>query len=350
MSRIMYRYLIVIVSALLSAACARESVRTYQGSDHNILFVGRSLSTSDSLGPRQWTAGSYFAFAFDGNECTVNILDEQIWDGNGFNYLELVVDGVNTRVCIDSTFNALVLDSLLSDAPSHEVLVCKDTESSHGYIQLHSVITKNLRPTAMLSECSPLIEYIGNSITCGAEAYCDEVPYGTGRWGDRHRAYLAYGPRVSRMLGARWMLTSVSGIGLIHSCCDMDIVMPQVYDKISLRDNKYEYSFSEPADIVCICLGQNDGVQDSTEFCSAYVDFISKVRSHNPSARIVMLSSPMADENLRAWQEKMLLSIEANADSVEHFFFSKQWNSGGGDHPDYNEHAAIANELYNYLK
>lgn len=346
----MYRCFIAIVCAVLLMSCSQQTVRVYQGSDPNIQFVGRSLYTADSVGPRQWAAGSYFAFAFEGQRCTLNIIDEQVWDGAGFNYLELVIDGKNTRICIDTTFNTLVLDTLLTIAPSHEVLVCKDTEASHGYIQLHSVITEKLRASRVIPECSPIVEFVGNSITCGAEAYCDEVPYGTGRWGDRHLAYLAYGPRVARMLGARWMLTSVSGIGLIHSCCDMDIVMPQVYDKISLRDNQYEYNFAEPASIVCICLGQNDGIQDSIQFCTAYVNFIDKVRYHNPDARIVLLSSPMADPDLREWQEKMLLSVEANVDSVEHYFFSQQWKNGGGDHPDYNEHASIARELYNHIK
>lgn len=344
------RFFLSILSLAALIGCTESKVQCYNGSDSAISYVGRSIATADTLGPRQWAAGSYFAFAFDGNECTLNLIDEQIWSGTGFNYLELVVDGKCTRICTDTTLNVIVLDSLLSDAPTHDVLVCKDTESSHGYIQLQSIITRNLRANRELPECSPIIEFIGNSITCGAEAYCDEVPYGAGRWGDRHRAYLAYGPRVARMMNARWMLTSVSGIGLIHSCCDMDIVMPQVYDKVSLRNNEYEYNFAEQANIVCICLGQNDGIQDSTTFCNAYVDFISTVRTHNPEARIVLLSSPMADDNLRAWQERILLSVENQVESVEHYFFSRQWNNGGGDHPDCNEHAEIAEELYNYLR
>ncbi len=346
----MQKSIFYIIGLFFLCACSQPKIQVYPGSDCNIQYVGRSLTTADTLGPRLWAPGSYFAFACDGKECTLNIIDEQIWNGAGFNYLELVVDGRNTRICMDTTLNTIVLDSLLSDAPTHEILVCKDTEASHGYIQLQSVITKNLRASRMLSMSSPIVEYIGNSITCGAEAYCDEVPYGTGRWGDRHRAYLAYGPRTSRLLGARWMLTSVSGIGLIHSCCDMDIVMPQVYDKISLRDNQYEYDFAEQPDIVCVCLGQNDGIQDSTAFCSAYVDFIAQIRKHNPSARIVMLSSPMADAELRPWQERMILAVEDNTESTEHFFFSRQWKNGGGDHPDCDEHAEIAEELFNYLK
>lgn len=346
----MQKSILSILGAALFVACSQPQLQVYPGSDCNIQYVGRSVTTADSLGPRLWAPGSYFAFGCDGRECTLNIIDEQVWGGTGFNYLELVVDGKNTRIRMDTTLNTIVLDSLLGDSPSHEILVCKDTESSHGYIQLQSVKTKNLRASRMISMSSPILEFIGNSITCGAEAYCDEVPYGTGQWGDRHRAYLGYGPRVARMMNARWMLTSVSGIGLIHSCCDMDIVMPQVYDKISLRDNQFEYDFAEQAKIICICLGQNDGIQDSTAFCSAYVDFISQVRKHNPAARIVLLSSPMADAELRPWQERMLLAIEANVNNIEHFFFSRQWKNGGGDHPDCEEHREIAVELYNYLR
>ena len=48
---------------------------------------------------------------------------------------------------------------------------------------------------------APLIEFIGNSITCGAAADVSEVPCGSGVDYDQHNAYYAYGPRVARMLG-----------------------------------------------------------------------------------------------------------------------------------------------------
>lgn len=78
---------------------------------------------------------------------------------------------------------------------------------------------------------------------------------------------MSYGPVTARMLDAQWMLSSVSGIGLMHSCCDMDIVMPDVYDKLNMRENKYRWNFAHyQPDVVTVALGQNDGIQDSAAF------------------------------------------------------------------------------------
>ncbi|MDJ1500004.1 hypothetical protein [Xanthocytophaga agilis] len=81
------------------------------------------------------------------------------------------------------------------------------------------------------------LEFIGNSITCGTVSDVSEILCDKNQWYDLHNAYMAYGPRTASELNAQWHLTSVSGIGLIHSCCNMDIVMPQVFDKVNQRAN-----------------------------------------------------------------------------------------------------------------
>jgi hypothetical protein len=76
------------------------------------------------------------------------------------------------------------------------------------------------------------IEFIGNSITCGTGSDQSEIACGKGVWQDQHNAYLSYGPTVARQLNAQWSLSAVSGIGLIRSCCNLEIVMPQVLIKL----------------------------------------------------------------------------------------------------------------------
>jgi hypothetical protein len=69
------------------------------------------------------------------------------------------------------------------------------------------------------------------------------VPCGKGVWQDQHNAYLSYGPVTARALSAQYHLSAVSGIGLMHSCCNMNIIMPQVYDKISMRNDTINWNF-----------------------------------------------------------------------------------------------------------
>ncbi len=368
--KILKQKAVVALAATVALVSCQKKVQytidDVNGMDERITFIGRIDRSNDM--PRMYTSGSYFSFAFTGRGCEIYTDDENLY-GTNYNYYEIIVDDLEPiRVATVGVKNTIVLGrvqssraadttdinviSVLEDLPEgrHTVEIVRDTETGMGYTTIRGLSTTNLeqwtRPTDLR------IEFIGNSITCGAESYLDEVPYGEGTWFDRHRAYYAYGPRTARALNAQWALTSVSGIGLIHSCCDMTVTMPMVYDKIALSTNQIAYDFSFVPDVVCVCLGQNDGIQDSTAFCSAYVDFVHMLRSHYPEAHIAMLSSPMADDELRAWMQRMLPAIEeAAADSrLSHFFFSRSWNSGGGTHPDMAEHEQIADELTAYLR
>jgi lysophospholipase L1-like esterase len=200
------------------------------------------------------------------------------------------------------------------------------------------------------------IEFIGNSITCGTGSDLSETPCDSGQWYDQHNAYQSYGPQTARNLDADWHLSAVSGIGLIRSCCEMDITMPRVFDKINMRDNSGEWDFSGfHPDVVTIALGQNDGKQDSVAFSEAYVAFVAEVRALYPGAAIVCLSSPMADEGLNAVLQNYLTGVvnranESGDERVYKYFFSKRYNRGCGDHPDLQQHGEIARELTAYIK
>ena len=82
--------------------------------------------------------------------------------------------------------------------------------------------------------------------------------------------------------------------------------MPQVFDKINMRSDSIAWVFNRYIpDVVTICLGQNDGIQDSTVFCTNYINFIKQVRQQYKKANIVCLTSPMADEKLVAVLKKI---------------------------------------------
>jgi hypothetical protein len=173
---------------------------------------------------------------------------------------------------------------------------------------------------------------------------------------DQHNAYMSYGPNTSRNLDAQWQLTAVAGIGLVHSCCDMKVTMPGVYDKVSLVNNAINWDFKKyQPDVITICLGQNDGAVDSALFCSTYVKLIDILRKYSPKADIICLTSPMADAKLTVILKRNLSAIadymSARGDKkVSKYYFSKQYHNGCGDHPDMDEHRQIADELTDYIK
>ena len=201
-----------------------------------------------------------------------------------------------------------------------------------------------------------MIECIGNSITCGAGSDMSVVPCGTGKWHDQHNAYMSYAAIMSRSLNAQSHLSAVSGIGLMHSCCNMNIIMPQVYDKISMRNDSIQWDFKNyQPDLVTICLGQNDGIQDSAAFCNNYISFLKTLRNYYPKSTFILLSSPMANEKLRNFMKATITAVQRSMNSggdkkVYSYIFTKQYSSGCDYHPSLDEHKLIAKELTTFIR
>jgi hypothetical protein len=120
-------------------------------------------------------------------------------------------------------------------------------------------------------------------------------------------------------------------------------------DTLAWDFNRYQ------PDVVTICLGQNDGVQDSATFCGAYVHFLHDLRGHYPGATLVCLNSPMADPKLTAVLKRYIAAtvaaVQKEGDKkVEAFFFAKWYHHGCGGHPDLVEQKEMAGELSAALK
>jgi lysophospholipase L1-like esterase len=236
----------------------------------------------------------------------------------------------------------------------HTITICKDTESGIGYLEFAGLRCKAL----VRADNAPLrkIEFIGNSITCGSGSDQSKVKCDQGQWYDQHNAYLSYGPTTARDLKAQWHLTAVSGIGLMKSCCGMTLTMPRVFDKLNQRNDSIKWNFKKyQPQVVTICLGENDGIQDSAKFCGAYVNFIGTVRRVYPRADIVCLTSPMADAKLMGMLKNYLSGIvnyinKRGDKKVMKYFFTKTYTRGCGGHPDLAQHKEIAGELTEYIK
>jgi len=344
---------ILSISALccLAKPLQAENLNFYKGDDPRIKYVGR-IDYSNSLSPRFWNPGVYVQAKFKGASLEISVNDETLY-GVTHNYLEIAIDN-NKPFKIQTTGKNSVLKVADNLSPGvHTVTICKDTESGIGYIEFVGLKCADLLDMKLPKR---KIEFIGDSITCGAGSDLSAIPCDKGTWYDQHNAYMSYGPTTARALDAQWQLTSVSGLGLIYSCCNIGITLPQVYDKVMLRNDSIKWDFNKYIpDVVTICIGQNDGKQDSLAFCSAYVNFINNIRSHYPQADIVCLSSPMANAELTPILKKYIASIvlmvNNNGDKkVSYFFFSRSFNDGCGGHPDMAQHEVIAQELTGYIR
>jgi lysophospholipase L1-like esterase len=341
----------LLAPVLATAAPTPPQTTLFRADNPHMQYTGR-IDFSNPKKPRFWAPGVYVTVRFAGPTCAVLVTDELL-GGTKHNYLEIILDGKPTRLQLTGKENTVpVADKL--PGKTHTLTVCKNTEANVGYLEFGGVRCAQLLPPP--PRPARRIEFIGNSITCGTGSDESAVPCGQGQWHDQHNAYQAYGPITARALGAQWQLTAVSGIGLMRSCCNMAMVMPQVFDKINLRENTLAWDFSRyQPDVVTICLGQNDGVQDSTTFCSKYVSFLNALRQHYPQAQLVCLTSPMADARLMAVLQRYLTGVVAHQNAagdaaVHKFLFARSYRSGCDNHPSLAEHQLIAQELTAYLQ
>lgn len=347
MTKIMAAFFLLFISCTAGA-----QLKWHSAADPNLRYVGR-IDLSNPQLPRFWAPGVYCAGKFKGDSALLVVNDEMLW-GSNHNYITIVInDEPPVRLQLKSKSDTILLKAKKKKTV-HRFLFCKGTESNIGYCEIAGISCEALLAPDPLH--SRKIEFIGNSITCSAGSDPSVIPCGKGKWEDQHNAYLGYAATTARSLDAQWQLTAVSGIGLMHSCCGLKITMPQVFDKISLHKDTLQWDFKRyQPDVVTVCLGQNDGVQDSTEFCRRYIEFLQTLRAHYPSAELICLTSPMADANLNKVQRNYLRSITAAMQAqgdrkISHYFFSKIYNSGCDWHPNLEEHAQIAEELAKYIR
>ena len=310
------------------------------------------------------SSGVHFGFSFEGRDCRIIASLTKTQDHN---YLQYVLDGVyQKRIKVTKNSHEPIVISA-GDEGKHTVWIYKATEAHTGAIVIEKIIGQNVQ--AIKPKIAPLIEFIGNSITCGAMADTSDSPCGTGEYHDHHNAYYAYGPRVARELKTNFMLSSVSGIGIYRNWNSDAPVMPQVYEKADFQEGNstpWDFKLYTPK-IVSIALGTNDfsngdGIRkrlpfDSAVFVSSYIKFVQLVKSKYPAAQMALLSSPMVNGNNRILLQNCLAAIQKNINElypadkkVALFFFEPMQATGCGGHPSVAEHAVMAEELVPFFK
>ncbi|MBL7840625.1 MAG: hypothetical protein JNJ75_10825 [Cyclobacteriaceae bacterium] len=348
-----YKVLVVVIGAVFFSASADQAITQFYAADHPyIRYTGR-IDSSDSKAPRFWTAGVYIEARFSGTFCEIEVRDEMLW-GTSHNYLEVSIDGNEpVRIKLTGKSNRIMVAQNLAKG-EHTILIMKATEALIGYLEFIGLHCDKLLPVK--SKRKRTMEFIGDSITSGMGNFTRDVPCDSGVWYDQHSAWYSYASVTARNLGADFHLTSESGIGLIHSCCNKTILMPHVYDKVSLSKDSLTWNFSKfQPDVVTVCLGQNDGIQDSVAFTGVYVKFLKTLRGYYPKAKLICLTSPMADAKLQAVLTRYLNGVVRycrgeGEKNIGMHAFTRQYKNGCGSHPDLEDDKQIANELTALVK
>ncbi|MCW3089102.1 MAG: family lipase [Ferruginibacter sp.] len=310
------------------------------------------------------SSAAHVGFSFEGTECQ---LFASLPNAGSHNYLQYELDGTyQKRIKISGNTTQPIVLATQTEG-KHTIWIYKATEAYTGAILIQKISGKNVKP--LQRPAAPLIEFIGNSITCGAAADASEVPCGTGEYHDHHNAYYAYGPRVARALGTNFIVSGVSGIGVYRNWNSDGPAMPAVYEESDFQANKtqpWNFNLFAPQ-IVSIALGTNDFSNgdgkkkrlpfDSATFVKQYISFVNLVKSKYSNAQIALLSSPMIGGNGRLILQNCLSAVKQNIDAlhpsdkpVALYFFEPMQPHGCSGHPNVEDHAILAKQLIPFFK
>ncbi|MBO7412581.1 MAG: hypothetical protein J6U20_02810 [Fibrobacter sp.] len=263
---------------------------------------------SDALrisGRAAYGDGDYVVLSWSASAVTVGFVGtalEAKMRADGLVYLDVFVDGIG-----DSSY-LIKLDH--GDEPStlpvvsglpdgmHVVTLYKRSESNFGDWYFYGMrvlgqAQKKYLPAAPKRK----IEFVGNSITCGADVLIPE--HGMETDVVYESAYYSYAGQTAKSLNAEYHSICSSGRGIYLNCDGSKTLrLPAVYDKLGTGDKlngKWDHGKWHP-DVVVMNLGTNDfasGKNDSAHFVKAAIDFVQHIRSCHPKAKIVILDGPM---------------------------------------------------------
>ena len=348
-----------ILLMLVSCNQNSESITSFKTlSKQDVNYQGRVDFLKDST-IALISPGALISFNFSGNICEVNLKGELL----PHNYVSFELDGKHLgRVKIESDSLKPYTIVVPKTNSVHCLKIIKESEASNGTVLIGEVKVEKMEPIQVSSK--KYIEFIGNSITCGAASDGSVLPCEEGEYFDHQNVYNAYGPRLARALDVDYMLSSVSGIGIYRNWNDENIeepIMLQVYENRYLNtDVSKKYDFSKQPDIVSICLGTNDfsngdGVKprlpfNKKLFISNYIKLIKMVYNHYPNTKIVLLNSPMiggeTNDLFVSYLEEIQTYFLINYNKqIPIFQFSTIYNNGCLYHPSVEDHKKMAEEL-----
>ena len=330
----------------------QNKLNVYPAADKRIQFTGR-FEEIESSHLKTSAPGAYLHFKFYGTECRMKILDENKWNKYG-NYLQVIIDdSISYKIKLTPADNELILAKGLPKG-IHKITISKATEAGIGFVIFKEILVEKL----VMPDTKPVrkMEFIGNSITAGLGNDTHILPCSAGDWYEQANTWKAYGPLTARALNAQWHITAISGIGLVKSCCGNELTMPELFRQTNLEPTGPVWDFKKyQPDVLTICLGQNDGIQDSSIYVAAYIRFIINLRQYYPGTEFILLSSPMADNELRTMLTKYCTAVKMELNRrgdrrIHTFFFDKQYIAGCDSHPSESEHQEIAQLLTGFIR
>ncbi len=360
----MKRTIIAVFATLLTIGLQASTTLPLKGTvikptDQNIQYVGR-ICFDNPERPRFTFPGTQITARFTGTSLKLVAKPH-----SGY-YMAQIDDAEPFKVSLMGQRDSVV--TIATALPQGEHL-CRLMYVVEGYELKPSfwglVLDEgaHLLPPPDLSE--RMIEFIGNSITCGYgnESIMAPDPFEY----ETENHFFTYAQLTTRALQAQAHVVARSGIGVYRSYGGPKEGTPEnvmtteyVYTNLYDRSERWDFNRYQPQ-LVCINLGTNDlstNNYDVTLLKAAYKKFLKQVRQHNPNAKIVFLCGSMLNgkelEIAKTIMNEVVDEAHQKGDNeVYRFDFTPQTGSlgyGASWHPSLQQHQLMADELTPFLR
>ena len=372
----------------LLTACAADGGESAEGNNNNneeisTMSVELKEENFKELGRTYYLdnkiycalSGTGAEFTFTGTACTVTVEG----DNNSTNpsskdaHARVAIYVNGERVIDDMIDNAQeTYEVFKSDSEQDvDVKIVKLSESPHSTFAISDITVtgKDVKPAV---DKERLIEFVGDSITCGygVDDEVKEHNFST----TTEDVTKAYAYKTAGLLDADYSMVSFSGYGIISGYSDGENkvaaqTVPQYYTKLgySWSGNgmfspamlDWDFSKRQP-DVIVINLGTNDDsyckniAERCEEYQQEYVNFLKTVRENNPDAAIIGALGVMG-QNLCPYVEAAIkqYSEETGDTNVAYLMFDQQDQRDGlaADwHPTEATHEKAAAKLAEKIK
>lgn len=345
----------------------------YIPNSDNVKMLGRTYLDGDKLYCA--LSGTGAEFSFTGTKCTVVVNGDSgctnASNKDNFARVGIYVNG--ERVVDDMVDNAVETYDVFSSDTAEDVTVSvvKLSESPMSTIAIDKInVTGSvIKPT---ENKGTLIEFIGDSITCG---------YGIDDPNKDHHFVTStedvtktYAYLTAQALDADYSMVSYSGYGIISGYSDgtkkvTEQQVPKYYTKLgytwtpngSFVPSNIEWDFgARQPDIIVVNLGTNDDSYTKSkedrclEYQEGYVAFLKTIREKNPDAKILCTLGIMGD-NLFPYIEAAVKSYteETGDANVYTMKFDVQNPNDGYSadwHPSVTTHQKASEKLVEEIK
>lgn len=346
----------------------------YKATPYNVKLLGRTYYDNEKL----WCglSGSGIEFAFSGKRCEIRVGGDSIAmssdPANDINKARFAIYMNGNRVVDDTvkgkSKNYTIID--FDEDVTAVISVVKLSEAAMSSIYISQIDADGV--IAPTPDKEKLIEFIGDSITCGYGIDDEDENHNfTTATEDMTRAY-AY--RTAKALDVDYSMVSYSGYGIISGYTGDGVrnaseLVPPYYEKLAytigdfgdVKPQNLEWNFStRQPDAIVINLGTNDDsfcLEDEerrAEFCGSYVEFLKTVRKNNPGSKIVCTLGIMTDRLCPVVEKAAADYSEQTGDkNISTFRFDVQIPEDGyaaNWHPTAKTHGKAADKLTEYLK